>query len=109
MTEREELTRIIAPELPDVDIDGGVSRGIADAVLNVGYRKPRTITTAEELNALPPGSVLIQEGVRPKNAGACIVIYGDGLVSDRFGIHYAAEALEEWGPLTAIYVPEEQS
>jgi hypothetical protein len=31
----------------------------ADALIEAGYRKPRTITTAEELDALPNGSVLI--------------------------------------------------
>ena len=111
MTEREELARIIE-DTYEIDIDSpeaGTELACADAILAAGYRKPRTITTVEQLDALPPGSVLIQEGVRPKYAGACIVIYGDGLVSDRFGIHYAAEALEEWGPLTAIYIPEEQA
>ena len=30
----------------------------ADAILAAGYRKPRTITTAEELDALPDGSIV---------------------------------------------------
>jgi hypothetical protein len=32
---------------------------IADAILAAGYRKPRTITTVEELDALPVGSVIL--------------------------------------------------
>jgi hypothetical protein len=31
----------------------------AEVILAAGYRKPRTITTAEELDALPVGSVLL--------------------------------------------------
>lgn len=31
----------------------------ADAILAAGYTKPRTITTAEELDALPFGSVIL--------------------------------------------------
>lgn len=31
----------------------------ADAILAAGYKKPRTITTAEELDALPVGSVIL--------------------------------------------------
>jgi hypothetical protein len=34
----------------------------ADAVLAAGYRKPRIITTAEELDALPVGSVVRMSG-----------------------------------------------
>lgn len=32
---------------------------IADGLLAAGYRKPRTITTAEEVDALPVGSVVL--------------------------------------------------
>ena len=32
---------------------------IADGLLAAGYRKPRTITTVEELDALPVGSVVM--------------------------------------------------
>jgi len=33
----------------------------ADAILAAGYRKPRTITTTEELDALPNGSVVLSD------------------------------------------------
>lgn len=65
---RAELTRIImSPEGFD---DGPASCGpnevyaarTADAVLAAGYRKPRTITTTEELDALPVGSVVLRNG-----------------------------------------------
>jgi hypothetical protein len=64
MNEREELASIIAsPE----SVDGGpISCGpnsvfasrTADAILAAGYRKPRTISTVEELDALPNGSII---------------------------------------------------
>lgn len=36
---------------------------MADALLAVGYSKPRTITTAKELDALPVGSVIRTSGI----------------------------------------------
>jgi len=58
---RDELASVIVEaygENPDMcpceqDMD------VADAVLAAGYRKPRTITTREEVEALPDGSVLL--------------------------------------------------
>lgn len=35
---------------------------IADRLIAAGYSKPRTITTAEELDALPVGSVVLHHG-----------------------------------------------
>jgi len=107
MSERDELTEIIGWTFQHAGSD--TFKDCADAVLAAGYHKPRTITTIEELEALPEGSVLIQEGVRPRGAGACVVIYSAGLVSDRFGIHFSAEALDELGPLTLLYIPKEAS
>ena len=61
--ERDELAGIIARAFrvhPNgvayVDHKGG-----ADALLAAGYRKPRTITTAEELDALPRGAVVLSD------------------------------------------------
>ena len=39
---------------PDVDLSGP----LAQHLHNLGYRKPRTTTTAEELDALPVGSAI---------------------------------------------------
>lgn len=36
---------------------------MAGAILAAGYRRPRIITTAEERDALPDGSVVLAEGV----------------------------------------------
>lgn len=37
---------------------------LATAVLAAGYRKPRTITTEDELDALPVGSVVLSDPYR---------------------------------------------
>lgn len=42
-------------------IGGPVGETVAD-ILAAGYRKPRTITTVEELDALRVGSVVLSEG-----------------------------------------------
>ena len=39
--------------------DGRTWADYADALLAAGYRKPRTITTPEELDALPVGSIIL--------------------------------------------------
>jgi hypothetical protein len=59
--ENEELALVIFNHNgwgPGVD---DKCRGAAEAVLKAGYRKPRTITTVEELNALPIGTVVRSE------------------------------------------------
>jgi hypothetical protein len=52
MNAREELEAIVARR-------GGHVKATASDILAAGYRKPRTITTAEELDALPVGSVIL--------------------------------------------------
>lgn len=49
-TEREELAKLISSRH---------TMAAVDALLAAGYRKPRTITTVEELDALPNGSVVL--------------------------------------------------
>lgn len=63
MNERDELARTIE----DVDIANewdpspGMYLKYGDAILAAGYRKPRTITTTEELDALAVGTVVLSE------------------------------------------------
>lgn len=42
-------------------LDGANLSDIADAFLDAGYRKPRTIASAEELDTLPNGAVILSE------------------------------------------------
>ncbi|UDL14889.1 hypothetical protein PP357_gp42 [Arthrobacter phage Sarge] len=57
MSARDELAEVI--KAVDIIREKGETRPHAlrqaDAVLAAGYRKPRTITTQEELDALPEG------------------------------------------------------
>ena len=54
MSARDELEALL--------VANGGQRNIAPAILAAGYRKPRTITTAEELDALAVRSVLLTHG-----------------------------------------------
>ena len=58
-TERDELARIIA-ERYHAAHDGVtvLDSAIADAILAAGYVKPRQVTTVEELDALPAGTIV---------------------------------------------------
>jgi hypothetical protein len=55
MSARDELAELIR------GLDGPATLGgpeVADAILAAGYRKPQTITTAEELDTLGVGTVI---------------------------------------------------
>ncbi|MEV7472258.1 hypothetical protein AB0N33_00910 [Pseudarthrobacter oxydans] len=64
--ERDELVKLIA----EADGSGHFLRNgrnfaygpLADAILAAGYRRPRQVTTVEELDALPVGSVVRTAG-----------------------------------------------
>jgi hypothetical protein len=75
MSDREELAHIIADiigdqfhddgyycradNLSEVCLDGYADlTDVADVIIAAGYAKPRVITTLEELDALPDGSVI---------------------------------------------------
>jgi hypothetical protein len=60
MSERDELADLIESgyAVSDTDCPYDHAPEIADAILAAGYRKPRTITTTEELDQLPGESVV---------------------------------------------------
>lgn len=59
--EREELTGLVTMASGYETSTREVAEAV-DAILGAGYRKPRVITTAEELDALPVGSVVLRNG-----------------------------------------------
>jgi hypothetical protein len=71
MSERDELAAVIAAVNEDLCLMQGDSDTIIAAILAAGYRKPRTITTAEELDALPFKSAILD------SSGAVLVNDGD--------------------------------
>jgi hypothetical protein len=73
-----------------------VGFGIADAVLAAGYRAQRTITTVEELEALPDGSAVLDR-------------YGDVSTKHAHWWHgyetspLLSSKVAKFGPLTVIH------
>lgn len=62
--ERDELAKVIETQPALLSTgndqqDRARSTEIADAILAAGYRKPRIIHTAEELDHLPEGSLIV--------------------------------------------------
>lgn len=98
MSNREELMADIR------GIDGPALLGgdvLADGLIVAGYRKTRTITTLEELEALPVGSA-----VQTSDTSDTVVLKGsDGFFRNQDGYPLAARALARWGtqPFTVIY------
>lgn len=56
---RTELAKLLGDHFPQSAARNDYLWSMADIIMGRGYRKPRTITTPEELDALPEGSVLL--------------------------------------------------
>jgi hypothetical protein len=83
--ERDELALAVRRNFPGW-MGPAVSYDVADAVFAEGYRKPRTITTVEELAALPT------EAARAAVKAAKESFGGDAPRGMRAAIHAAMEA-----------------
>ncbi|GLU58597.1 hypothetical protein [Paenarthrobacter ureafaciens] len=59
-TERDELADLIKSEA-HVDWFSGTPEDLAKTIRAAGYRKPRTVTTVEELDTLPFKSVVMDD------------------------------------------------
>jgi len=107
MSAREELAELLEEEQeagrwassPTADLYGFM----ADAILAAGYSKPRTITTVEELDAIPAWSV-----VRSEQATIWEKFEGNGgdfwAETMTLGKHPSSHIAL---PATVIYSPEE--
>lgn len=91
--ERDELAgtfRIASADwVPPLSIEE--TNALADAVLAAGYRRPRTITTAEELDALRKDSLLTSQ------FGQGLVMHPD-LVGDREFAGNVLPCVVHWEP-----------
>lgn len=59
MSDRDELADDLADSIfRYTGVTTSSSKSMADELLAAGYRKPRTITTKQEVEALPDGSVI---------------------------------------------------
>lgn len=109
MSERDELAEIIqdcGEYIPGSHADDYVSPNkAADAILAAGYRKPRIITTAEELDALPVGSVVLDnDGYGEVYQKAARRPAGIKWYETGYAIHW--DSLELNLPATVLYSPE---
>lgn len=111
-TQRDELGQVINKALGDVtgiyDTSENEDQRLADAILAAGYRKPRTITTVEELDALPLHGVIVDDA-------------GDGIVYRKMDLRqdgvqwFEPGYLLNWDsdeitlPATVLYEPEAEA
>jgi hypothetical protein len=110
MSTRDELARVIHDSLyPGAYREDRMTwpQGIfveADAILAAGYSKPRTITTAEELDTLPNGSVVLSD-VYISNHGQAISFqrWEDGLWHR--GARSSFTDPDNFLPATVLYEP----
>lgn len=93
MSAREELAGIIGGKL----IMRSSMTETADAILAAGYRKPRTITTAKELDALPEGSIVAGDWATYQLVlGSWVTLGGPGTVQPTL-------------PATVLHEPEKRA
>ena len=100
----QELYTGICPSCPGLKIHGGGNSPahadhLADAILAAGYRKPRTITTREELDALPSGTAILDSD------GNTNVLHDNGWVLPGSGGGYTSWAVAQALPVTVLYEP----
>ena len=102
MSERDELAKDIR-NLGITVIDGppvDLSEPLAQHLHNLGYRKPRTITTTEELDTLPDG-VIIMDG--RGNCREGLRTMGGGNVWRAMGPAKVLRSKEIWLPATVLH------
>jgi hypothetical protein len=112
MNNRSELGRIIweTSQSDEATISATGANIVAEWILAAGYRKPRTVTTVEELDALPVDSVVMESehdtfiirtmrGVFHRFPDGWYVVAGHG----------AREDIYIQLPVTVLYTPEPQS
>ena len=119
MSERDELrgtisniicnasnyTRRAQPYLLGSDMSDVLDK-TADAILAAGYSKPRTITTAEELDALPIGSVILSETYRHYADGTLISFQRNQDGHWYRGARARDTHPDNFLPATVLYEPE---
>jgi len=105
-TERDELASVIVAaygEDPDSECPCEQDLDVADAILAAGYRRPRTVTTVEEMQALPMGSV-----IRLNDRGYVYARhYNDSVFPEDDWVsplHHVFD--EDWLPATVLHEPE---
>lgn len=97
MSERDDLAELIGGVSPQA------ARATADDVLDAGYRKPRTVTGAQKLDALAVGSA-----VQTSDTSDVVVLKcGTTTFRNQDGYEISGDDLWRYGthPLTVLYEP----
>lgn len=93
MSDRDDLADIIASEHFDSGGDPSVTAG---DILAAGFHRDRTITTVEELDALPDGSVVVDDEMAALQKD-------NGQWEELSGIGYSSEDILDIGPVTVLH------
>lgn len=98
-----ELADTIAAAHPDLPYSEALDR--AQPLVDAGYRRRRTITTAEEAAALPPGVVLMV--ARDHGIG---VVLEQTLPGQWFtpALNYQYQVTDIWFPAVVLWDPAEE-
>ena len=105
MNDRDELIELINAADKNFTLWDSDVQEAADTILAAGYRKPRTITTAEELDALPNGTA-VMDG---QGEVARKLVYGWRVLVSESGFDaWLSDSLEEtYLPATVLWEPNE--
>jgi hypothetical protein len=101
MTARDELALVISESLGRWNANTQTITRTAEAILAAGYYKPRIITTAEELDALPFGAA-----VETSDSTDTVVLKGEGdFFRNQSGYEVSSSILWRFGgkPFTVLY------
>ena len=107
MNARDELAQIWADAYEQ-------EKSVVDAILAAGYRKPRTITATDELDALPVGVVIRTSGVEYECEPRVAVKVGfwhnesEWYTADDSEWNLSSDELDDL-PATVLYEPEPES
>ena len=109
-TQRDELAQDIAASLGGGNASVRAITNVAEALITKGYRKPRTITTVAEMNALPFQSVITDAYGTPY---VCEKHRVNGTANEwcASGTNYlqASQYVLEHGDATVWYEPEAEA
>lgn len=101
MSDHHQLGAFLS-SYPDLELEVstgpyGVADDIIDELRKLGWRKPRIITTAEELDALPEGSLVLDRSrdVAEKHFGRLLYRETQNMPLEYLAEHYA--------PFTVLY------
>lgn len=124
MSERDELAHILDVQGAQVgdcghepgeadDCENGCRElllGYADAILAAGYRKPRVVSTVEELEALPVGSAIVVRGehIEVGVIATRVMVRGNDDEWESYDAYETTEGLVEYLPATVLFEPTEK-